>query len=65
MPGVADGMEQACFFRHSLALDERRVKFLPEYANEGFCLKYESGTENQRKIFSLGIHKTHSQIHNC
>ena len=26
-------MKHVCAFRHALALDERRVKFLPEYAN--------------------------------
>lgn len=24
-------MMNACYFRHALALDERRVKFMPEY----------------------------------
>lgn len=28
-------MEHVCAFRHALALDELRVKFLPEYANGG------------------------------
>jgi hypothetical protein len=28
-------MSHVCAFRHALALDERRVKFLPEYANGG------------------------------
>jgi len=28
-------MKHVCFFRHALALDERRVKFLPEYAYGG------------------------------
>ena len=28
-------MRHVCVFRHALALDERRVKFLPEYANGG------------------------------
>ncbi|KAF4618332.1 hypothetical protein D9613_011583 [Agrocybe pediades] len=32
LPGTIDGMKHVCFFRHALALDERRVKFLPEYA---------------------------------
>lgn len=32
LPGTTDGMQHVCFFRHALALDERRVKFLPEYA---------------------------------
>ena len=29
-PG-AELAENICFFRHALALDERRVKFLPQY----------------------------------
>ena len=28
-------MTHVCYFRHALALDERRVKFLPEYAYGG------------------------------
>jgi len=35
LPGTADGMLHVCLFRHALALDERRVKFLPEYVNQG------------------------------
>ncbi|KAF9557391.1 hypothetical protein CPC08DRAFT_764620 [Agrocybe pediades] len=35
LSGTIDGMKHVCFFRHALALDERRVKFLPEYANGG------------------------------
>ncbi|OCH91831.1 WD40 repeat-like protein [Obba rivulosa] len=35
LPGTANGMKHVCFFRHALALDERRVKFLPEYVNQG------------------------------
>ncbi|TFK27480.1 WD40 repeat-like protein [Coprinopsis marcescibilis] len=31
-PGTIQGMHHVCFFRHALALDERRVRFLPEYA---------------------------------
>ena len=31
-------MNHVCFFRHALALDERRVKFLPEYAHGGTTL---------------------------
>jgi hypothetical protein len=27
--------EHICIFRHALALDERRVKFLPEYVGGG------------------------------
>ncbi|KAF4618325.1 hypothetical protein D9613_011564 [Agrocybe pediades] len=32
LPGTIEGMGHVCFFRHALALDEQRVKFLPEYA---------------------------------
>ncbi|EIM79565.1 uncharacterized protein STEHIDRAFT_69324 [Stereum hirsutum FP-91666 SS1] len=35
LPGTTSGMKHVTFFRHALALDERRVKFLPEYAYEG------------------------------
>jgi len=35
LPYTARGMKHVCFFRHALALDERRVKFLPEYAYSG------------------------------
>jgi uncharacterized protein (DUF2235 family) len=35
LPGTADGMTHICYFRHALALDEWRVKFLPEYAYGG------------------------------
>ncbi|KAF9547409.1 hypothetical protein CPC08DRAFT_769448 [Agrocybe pediades] len=38
LPGTIDGMKHVCFFRHALALDERRVKFLPEYAYGGTAL---------------------------
>lgn len=38
LPGTTDGMKHATYFRHALALDERRVKFLPEYAHEGTSL---------------------------
>ncbi len=35
LPHTVDGMQHVCYFRHALALDERRVKFLPEYAYGG------------------------------
>ncbi|EIN03680.1 hypothetical protein PUNSTDRAFT_28594, partial [Punctularia strigosozonata HHB-11173 SS5] len=35
LPETTTGMSHVCAFRHALALDERRVKFLPEYANGG------------------------------
>ncbi|RXW16519.1 hypothetical protein EST38_g9334 [Candolleomyces aberdarensis] len=38
LPGTVDGMTHVCYFRHALALDERRVKFQPEYAWGGTTL---------------------------
>ena len=35
LPGTADGMKHVCCFGHALALDERRIKYLPEYAYGG------------------------------
>jgi uncharacterized protein (DUF2235 family) len=35
LPETTDGMRHVCVFRHALALDELRVKFLPEFANGG------------------------------
>jgi uncharacterized protein (DUF2235 family) len=31
LPGTDEFNDSICYFRHALALDERRVKFLPEY----------------------------------
>ena len=36
-------MEHVNYFRHALALDERRVKFLPEYVYEGSSLPDSEG----------------------
>jgi uncharacterized protein (DUF2235 family) len=35
LPETTTGMTHVCAFRHALALDEVRVKFLPEYVNGG------------------------------
>jgi uncharacterized protein (DUF2235 family) len=35
LPETTTGMHHVCVFRHALALDECRVKFLPEYVNGG------------------------------
>jgi hypothetical protein len=39
-------MQHVCVFRHALALDERRVKFLPEYVNGGLGPTKESDNES-------------------
>ena len=35
IPGTTEVNDDICYFRHALALDERRVKFLPEYVCGG------------------------------
>jgi uncharacterized protein (DUF2235 family) len=42
LPMTTDGMTHVSHFRHALALDERRVKFLPEYAYGGVTEKPQS-----------------------
>lgn len=49
LPGT-DDPGHICFFRHALALDERRVKFLPEYARGGVCLPGERAQSNRRFV---------------
>ena len=33
-PDTVGGMHQVCVFRHALALDDFRVKFLPEFVKD-------------------------------
>ncbi|KAK7025539.1 hypothetical protein VNI00_015892 [Paramarasmius palmivorus] len=51
LPYTADGMTHVCFFRHALALHERRVKFLPEFARGGAGpYKNETETTSQSEM---------------
>ena len=50
LPGTIDGMTHVCFFRHALALDERRVKFLPEYAYGGLATGTKPDDENPSSV---------------
>ena len=52
-----DSPEHICYFRHALALDERRVKFLPEYARGGVMLDVDvsqraGSSSNNEKLSS-------------
>ena len=52
-------MKHVCSFRHALALDERRVKFLPEYANGGHgpSVKDDGTTEGDiKEVWFAGSH---------
>ena len=50
LPRTIDGMKHVCFFRHALALDERRVKFLPEYAYGGSATCAQPDDENPSSV---------------
>lgn len=56
-PG-AEKAEKICFFRHALALDERRVKFIPEYifAEKEFFSAGESGSPRCKEVWFRGSH---------
>ncbi|KAF8901488.1 WD40-repeat-containing domain protein [Gymnopilus junonius] len=48
LPYTIEGMKHVCYFRHALALDERRVKFLPEYAYGGTTTATDSKETRER-----------------
>ena len=59
LPGTADGMQHVCYFRHALALDERRVKFLPEYAYGGAGIQdnlKRGPYEHIKEVWFVGTH---------
>lgn len=47
-------MKHVCAFRHALALDEWRVKFLPEYANGGLGPPTNEG--DVKEVWFAGYH---------
>lgn len=60
LPDTTTGMKHVCIFRHALALDERRVKFLPEYAYGGDGPPQEgtatTGTVQIKEVWFAGSH---------
>lgn len=58
MPGTDVFNDHVCYFRHALALDERRVKFLPEYVCGGQSYKEEAGEAVPRvkEVWFAGCH---------
>ncbi|KAJ3540099.1 hypothetical protein NM688_g6273 [Phlebia brevispora] len=52
---VNTGMKHVCYFRHALALDERRVKFLPEYVCGGFSFPHQS-VEEPTNLYYVPLH---------
>ena len=53
LPLTIDGMKHVCHFRHALALDEKRVKFLPEYAYGGTSLPPTTAEEKDNTISNV------------
>ncbi|KZP22037.1 hypothetical protein FIBSPDRAFT_490488 [Athelia psychrophila] len=67
LPRIADCYDHIDYFRHALALDERRVKFLPEYAHEGAShtlheLKFAGQRECTANIKEVWFAGTHSDV---
>ncbi|KAF9060378.1 WD40-repeat-containing domain protein [Rhodocollybia butyracea] len=57
LPLTTCGMNHVCHFRHALALDERRVKFLPEYSYGG-AAKPESESKKSSSSESAKMRNT-------
>ncbi|KAJ8521302.1 hypothetical protein ONZ45_g2004 [Pleurotus djamor] len=55
LPETVSGMGHVCHFRHALALDERRVKFQPEFANGGLG-KQEGDRGDVKEVWFAGSH---------
>ncbi|KAL0061984.1 hypothetical protein AAF712_011139 [Marasmius tenuissimus] len=57
---TVEGMLHVCYFRHALALDERRVKFLPDYACGGGSpisdSEKNSSMPHTKEVWFIGTH---------
>ncbi|KAJ7888373.1 hypothetical protein B0H14DRAFT_2337238, partial [Mycena olivaceomarginata] len=56
--------DHICFFRHALALDEHRIKFLPFYVNGGLS-QPSSPMEQQEHIKEVWFAGSHSDVYVC
>ncbi|KAH0833833.1 hypothetical protein J3R83DRAFT_10997 [Lanmaoa asiatica] len=54
LPCTTTSCEHICYFRHALALDERRVKFLPEYVYGGQSSYSDDG--RVKEVWFAGCH---------
>ncbi|KAG1791111.1 uncharacterized protein HD556DRAFT_1241159 [Suillus plorans] len=54
LPSTTNGGHHMCYFRHALALDERRVKFLPEYIHGANT--EESHSDRIKEVWFAGSH---------
>lgn len=63
LPNATSGMNHVCYFRHALALDERRVKFMPEYASKMFQEAYADNGQNIPHTKEVWFAGTHSDMY--
>ncbi|KIK05052.1 hypothetical protein K443DRAFT_4064 [Laccaria amethystina LaAM-08-1] len=70
LPGTVDGMTHMCYFHHALALDERQVKFLPEYAHGGSAKPIDNTRESKgtlpqtKEVWFAGTHSDIGNVEN-
>ncbi|KAE9400501.1 WD40 repeat-like protein [Gymnopus androsaceus JB14] len=62
LPLTTSGMKHVCYFRHALALDERRVRFLPEYAYGGASLDPKSKPKNTSVLTTSQVNEPPSDM---
>ncbi|KAF8509174.1 hypothetical protein BU17DRAFT_56311, partial [Hysterangium stoloniferum] len=64
LPGTVN-LDHACYFRHAMTLDERRVKPPPEYTREGVMVdESKQLPQNAPDIKEVWFPRTHSDIGN-
>ncbi|ETW75891.1 hypothetical protein HETIRDRAFT_446735 [Heterobasidion irregulare TC 32-1] len=56
-PIAPDSMNNICFFRHALALDERRVKFMPTYAQGPYPRADHARSMQIKEVWFPGTHR--------
>ena len=56
LPGTDSVHEHACYVRHAIALDERRVKFLPEYVDRKLRIDGHCSRPQVKEVWFAGCH---------
>ncbi|KAJ3874464.1 WD40 repeat-like protein [Lentinula edodes] len=62
LPLTTAGMDHVCYFRHALALDEHRVKFLPEYSHGGTSVHVHKPASGEPKVKEVWFAGSHSDV---
>ncbi|KAF9058718.1 hypothetical protein BDP27DRAFT_1505466 [Rhodocollybia butyracea] len=61
LPLTTCGMHHVCYFRHALALDECRVKFLPEYTYGGVAKIAKADPKVAKPVKNVATRDTNTQ----